>query len=123
MNVFLLASGIAMAAIWAIHTFVGQRTIVRPLQDCEALAAVPKWTMFYCWHLVTIALGAMAAGLVYAAFTPSAHDLAAFIGLLALLFGLFGLVLPRALGPSYAALPRGLLLFPVGVAALWGVLA
>ena len=121
MNAFLLGSGIAMAAIWAIHTFAGQVRVARPLTDCGELVALPKWTTFYCWHLVTITLGAMAAGLLYAAYTPSARDLAVAIGVLALLFGLFGLVLPRAVKQTYTTLPQGFLLFPVGVAVLWGV--
>ena len=121
MDVVLLGSGLVMAAIWAIHTFIGQSTVARPLTGCGDLAALPKWTTFYCWHLVTITLGAMAVGLIYAAYAPSADDVAFAIGLMALLFGLFGLALPRFVGQTYATLPQGFLLLPVGVAVLWAV--
>ena len=83
---------------------------------------MPKWTQFYCWHLVTITLAAMALGLGYAAFVPTAADLATMIALLAATFGLFGLILPPRIGQRYAEMPQGFLLLPVGVLALVGVL-
>ena len=118
MNLVFLGAGVVMAAIWAIHTFVGQHTAARPLLGCEGLVARAKWTTFYCWHLVTIVLGGMAVGLIYAAYVPSARDVAVAIGLLALLFGLFGLALPRFVRQSYATLPQGFLLLPVGLVVL-----
>ena len=122
MNVWLLIASVACAATWAIHTFVGELTIVRPFVSATGLDPVPKWTQFYCWHLVTLTLAAMALGLAYAAFEPAANDVALLIAILALAFGAFGLLLPSRVGQHFATMPQGLLLMPIGLVALVGVL-
>ncbi len=66
MNYWFLAAGTASLITMLIHIFLGGREIVRPLLAAEGLAKVPKFTMYYCWHLVTIAILALAAGFVYA---------------------------------------------------------
>ncbi|MFK7861184.1 MAG: hypothetical protein AB8B64_20375 [Granulosicoccus sp.] len=122
MNVWLLSSGILTTAIWGIHTFLGGPSIARPLLSATDLGAVPKWTQYYCWHLVTITLAAMAVGLGYAAFVPEAHDVALLISFLALLFALFGLLLPLRAGVTYAEMPQGFLFLPVAGLAFVGVM-
>ena len=123
MNTWLFAASLAAACCWGVHTFVGERTVARPLIASPGLDAVPKWTQFYCWHLVTITLAVMALGLGYAAFVPAALDVALLIAALAIAFGLFGIVLPRRIGRSYAEMPQGFLLLPIGLLALVGALA
>ena len=123
MNAWLLVASLLALGCWGIHTFVGERTVARPLVAAGDLDAVPKWTQFYCWHLVTITLAVMAFGLGYAAFVPSALDVALLIAALATAFGLFGLVLPRRVGRTYEEMPQGFLLLPIGLLALVGALA
>ena len=123
MNTWWLVAGLATAAVWAVHTFVGQGTVARPLTAAGDLEAVPKWTQFYCWHLVTITLAVMALGFGYAAFAPTAADVAATVTALAIAFGLFGLVLPGRVGQSFATMPQGPLLLPIGLLGLIGMFA
>lgn len=113
MNVWLFSASVVTAAIWGIHTFLGGRSIAQPLISANDLESVPKWTQYYCWHVVTITLAVMAIGLGYAAFVPDASDIAILIGLLAAAFSVFGLILPKRVNVSYAEMPQGFLFLPV----------
>ncbi len=121
MNTLLLVAGIWCAITWAIHTFVGGRSSARPLLAAGDLKDTPKYTQFYCWHIVTILLAAMAGGLIYAAFAPGAEDLALLVAGIAIALALWGLVLPRAVGQSFAKMPQGFLLLPIGLLGLAGL--
>ena len=121
MNTLLLAAGIWCAITWGIHTFLGGRSIAKPLLAAEDLRDTPKYTQFYCWHIVTILLAAMAGGLIYAAFIPGADDLALLVAGLAVALAVWGLILPRAVGQSFAEMPQGFLLLPIGLLGLAGL--
>lgn len=45
-----------------IHVFAGGPTTARPLLASKDLAPVPKYTNYYCWHLVSLMLAAMSLG-------------------------------------------------------------
>ena len=121
MNTLLFMAGIWCAITWAIHTFAGGRVVAKPLLAAADLQDTPKYTQFYCWHIVTIVLAGMAGGLVYAAFVPGAADLALLVIALAFALGLWGLVLPRAVGQSFSQMPQGFLLLPIGLLGLAGL--
>jgi hypothetical protein len=70
---WIAASGALVT--WAVHTFLGQIYIVPPLL-AASMHPVPKYTHFYCWHLVTIALALLVAAYVWAALDPGAWELA-----------------------------------------------
>ena len=121
MNALLLMAGIWCAITWGIHTFAGGRAIARPLLAAGDLRDTPKYTQFYCWHIVTILLAVMAGGLVYAAFVPGSEDLALLVIGLALALAVWGLVLPKAVGQSFGEMPQGFLLLPIGLLGLAGL--
>ena len=121
MNALLFAAGIWCAITWALHTFAGGRSIAKPLLAAGDLKDTPKYTQFYCWHIVTILLAAMAGGLVYAAFVPGSEDLALLLSVLAFALGAWGLVLPKAVGQSFSQMPQGFLLLPIGLLGLAGL--
>jgi|SRR5215471_16827720 len=52
---------------WTVHTFVGGVFVAHPLLADESLPKIAKWLAYYCWHLVTLMLGAVAAALAAAA--------------------------------------------------------
>lgn len=113
MNFWLLSASVLTAAIWAIHTFLGGRSVAHPLILATDLEPVPKWTQYYCWHMVTITLAVMSIGLGYAALVSDASEVALLIGLLAVAFSVFGLLLPPRVKVSYVEMPQGFLFLPV----------
>lgn len=44
---------------WIVHVFVGGAEIVRPLLASNQLNQSVRFTLYYCWHLVTIAIMGM----------------------------------------------------------------
>lgn len=123
MSGWLLCASMLTVAIWAVHTFIGGPTIARALLLATDLEAVPKWTQYYCWHVVTITLALLAAGLGYAAFVPHATDVALLIAVLTLMYAVFGLLLPPRIGARYVDMPQGFLFLPVVLLTFIGVLA
>jgi hypothetical protein len=75
MNVSFLSAAAASLLTCVVHVWLGGRDIARPLLD-SPLPIVPKWTMYYCWHIVSFVLAAMAAGFAIAALDPARRDLA-----------------------------------------------
>jgi hypothetical protein len=63
------AAAVAAFATFLIHTVLGGREIATPLLAAGDLARIPKFTSYYCWHMVTIVLFAMAAGLAWGGWT------------------------------------------------------
>lgn len=69
-----IAAGFALVT-WFVHTFLGQIYIVPPLLKAE-MHVVPKYTHFYCWHLVTLMIAALVGAFAWAALDPSAWEVA-----------------------------------------------
>lgn len=76
MNVWLLLAGLAALAVMAVHVIVGGRLFAAPLLATEALHRVVRLTLYYCWHLVTLMIAALAAGFTVAALMPGQRALA-----------------------------------------------
>ena len=122
LNIPFLAAGILSFAIWGIHTFAGGAAIARPLLAVE-LDSVVKYTQYYCWHIVTIVLLAVALAFTYSAFRTDANDLGWVMTVLAAAFALWGLLLPPFVRQAYSQLPQGWLFVPVALLGLWGLLS
>ncbi|MEO0637088.1 MAG: hypothetical protein AAFY73_10610, partial [Pseudomonadota bacterium] len=69
-----ISAGLA-GFICLIHIFAGGRESVPPLLSSD-MESLPKYTNYYCWHLVSLTLAAMAAAYAFAAAYPSAWELA-----------------------------------------------
>ena len=60
-NLWLLAAaGLSLATMF-IHLLIGGPETVGPLLSAKDLDSIPRATAYYCWHIVSITLGAMAA--------------------------------------------------------------
>lgn len=70
MNMLFLLAGLAALAILAAHVFVGGRLFVRPLLASQRLHRVTQLTLYYCWHLATLLIAAMAGLYLFAAAVP-----------------------------------------------------
>ncbi|HBY63609.1 MAG TPA: hypothetical protein DEH78_27605 [Solibacterales bacterium] len=72
---FACASAAALATC-AIHLAAGGKYVARPLLECRGLRPVPKFTSYYCWHIVTWMLASMAGFYGAAAALPAQWPLA-----------------------------------------------
>jgi hypothetical protein len=67
MNPWLGAAAIAAFSTFLIHVLAGGRLIARPLLAARDLARVPRLTVYYCWHMVSLLLFGMAVALAWSA--------------------------------------------------------
>lgn len=83
------AAAASSLATFAVHTFVGGAYVARPLLSDQELPKAAKWLAYYCWHVVTILLLALAAAFGSAAMgllaRHAALSLAAFCAVCSLL--------------------------------------
>lgn len=113
MNSFLVVAAALSAFTCLIHTFLGGRQIAVPLLKATGLSPVPKYVSYYCWHIATIALAAMAIMFAIAAAYPQSWELGWTATGLAVSFCLLGLALPPLKKQSYKAMPQGWLFLPI----------
>lgn len=122
MNIWLALAAALAAATTLIHAILGGREIAAPLLAAERLHAVPKYTLYYCWHLVTIVLAALALAFALVATDQGSRDLALFATLGAALFGLWSLAMIGLFGLRIAYFPQWALFAAIaasGAAGLW----
>lgn len=117
----LLLATLWCLSIACLHTFVGSRTVVRPLMASD-MAEPAKSTVYYCWHIVTIVLFAM-TGFFGVSTLAGASPMPAMIATAgAAAFALWGLVLAPIQGQSIVTkMPQGLLFVVLTALGLWGV--
>lgn len=84
---FLWSAAIALVITFVVHTFVGGRVVARPLLADRSLPKAAKWLAYYCWHITTVLLAALAAAYGWAAWSGEARDLAIAITALSALLG------------------------------------
>jgi len=113
MNLFLIAAAVLSAGVFLIHTFLGGRTIAVPLLKSGDLHPVPKYVAYYCWHLVTIVLAAIAVMFAVAGVRAQSLDLAWVATALTALFCLLGLAVPPIKKQKYGDMPQGWLFLPI----------
>ncbi|MEO1251978.1 MAG: hypothetical protein AAFW81_06515 [Pseudomonadota bacterium] len=84
----------ALAAVWmlavaCLHAFVGSRTDVRPFLESDTPEPA-KSTVFYCWHIVTLILLAMAGLFAISAIAGGRNDLTWTATSISLAFAILG---------------------------------
>lgn len=77
MSFYFLTAAFTSALTCGIHVVLGGREIAARLLDAD-LHVVVKHTMFYCWHLVTIAIAGLAIAFLLAGMGQGSRDLAWF---------------------------------------------
>lgn len=122
MNTWLALAAALAAATTLIHFILGGRHVAAPLLAAERLHAVPKFTMYYCWHLVTIVLAALALAFALVATGQGSRDLAIFATGGAALFCLWGLGMTGLFRLRIAHFPQWALFAAItasGALGLW----
>lgn len=124
MNTFLaIAAGLSLFNL-ALHFFMGGRSIARPLLNDQNLTTEVKYVLYYCWHLVTLAIALQAGLFVVAMLYPAMPETNALIivgTLFAASFAVLGILMAPALRTSYSVLPQGWLFVPVAVCGVVGL--
>lgn len=118
---FAAAAGLS-AFTCGLHVIVGGRIAARPLLAATDLGRIVKFTTYYCWHLVTIAIGALAVAFACSARAGAATDLAVFATVIAFLFAMWSLGMIAKFRLSLVQFCQWILFFPVGVLGLIGSL-
>ncbi len=117
---YALAACMALA-IFAIHTFIGGPEIAGPLMDKSLpLKDVPRYTNYYCWHLVTITLFAQAAGFAWSAMPGNNPDLGVAATILSIGFLLWNIGLNLGWRLRFATAPQWVFFLPLSVLGLIG---
>ena len=116
---YWISSGI-LALAFVVHALVGSREITRPLMNSD-IPTGPKYTVFLCWHLVTIVLLVMALAFGWAAMDSAAWE----VGLLATVlsggFALWGLALQMWGEARFADLPQWTLFVGATACGVWSL--
>lgn len=91
-NLWLIAAAILSFGTMGVHVFLGGPETVAPLLSAKELPAIPRATAYYCWHIVTITIGAMAAAFAMSALT-GAPDAAIIATAMAIGFTIWNVIL------------------------------
>jgi hypothetical protein len=121
MNTWLIAAAVAALSTFALHTFVGGRQFAVPLLAARDLPRIPKLTMYFCWHMVTVLLLGMAIALGYGALVRNDALTIATIGL-SLAFAALSLGLVVAFRVNALHMPQWVLFLVIAALASIGTL-
>ncbi len=122
MNLSLVIAGVLAFAVCLIHLILGGREIVRPFLAADQLPTGLRYTMYFCWHLVSLSLAGMAAAFLMAARPGGPASLAAFATVGAASFALLNFAMNARLRLSFAQHPQGFLFVPVATFGAAGLL-
>ena len=119
---FATASALAVVT-FLVHTFVGGIYVVRPLLAVDGLTRASRWLNYYCWHITTITIVAMATMFGYAARVPDGRGFGVLFTVLALSFSLLCIAVAiKGRVPPHRFPPTSLFGL-IALAGGWGCLA
>lgn len=118
---FLLAAGLTLITA-LIHLFAGGDEVAKPLLGSADMGTVPRLTAYYCWHITSIILVAMAGGFAFVGFHPEETSLAVLLTGLTAAFAALSIVLVVVNRLGLLALPQWIFFTAISLAALFGLL-
>lgn len=121
MNLWFTAAGICSLFVCMLHVIGGGKAFARPLLDTDGLSRTVKYTHYYCWHIVTIVLGAMGGMFLWAGYAQSGIDLAIVATLFGVLFMLWSLGIVAISKGKLFEFPQWLLFAPIAMLGIIGV--
>jgi riboflavin transporter FmnP len=121
MNTLLTIAAVLTLITTLIHLFGGGPTVAGPLLRSN-IPDVPRYTNYYCWHLVSIMLAAMSIGFYIVARDPAEQTLGVFMTVLAAGFTIWSLALIAWKRQSFLQMPQWLLFLPIAICGAGGLL-
>jgi len=113
--VWLWTAAVLCGATFLLHLIPGSKENVPPLLASD-MKPQPKFTNYYCWHLVTITIFAMTVFFALAAHYPAAWELGLAATLIAGAFTLLSFAVIAKSGLKPWLLPQWLFFAPICVA-------
>jgi hypothetical protein len=113
-----IASGLSLFTT-LVHIFAGGKSVAKPLLK-SALSAEPKFTNYYCWHMVSIVLLSISIVFYLAARAYVSLDLSQYITVLVFLFSLWSIILTVWKKQKFLVLPQWILFLPIAVCGYMG---
>lgn len=123
MNTYLMSAAALCAVTTFIHCYFGGRHIAEPLLRASDIHDVPKYTNYFCWHLVSAMLAVMTLSFVWAAIVPEAKEAAIVAELLAVVFMVWGIGLIIWKRQSFRQMPQWILFGSISLAGGAGLIA
>jgi len=121
MHVWFLIAATMSGLTMLIHLFVGGRFLARPLLE-SSLHQVVRTTLYFCWHMVTITIAAMAV-LFGLAFVDTSYSVLAIVAtVLAGAFCLLNLALILRYKQSMLRMPQWFLFMLITTFGILGLL-
>ncbi len=77
MKILLWAAAAMAGVTFFVHTFIGGKFVARPLLADGALPKASKWLNYYCWHITTLVIVALAIAFCWLAVAPNSPAIAA----------------------------------------------
>jgi hypothetical protein len=94
-SAFFWLAALSSLVTFAVHTFIGGVVVARPLLADTGLPKASRWLNYYCWHIATVLLLAIAGAFAYAAVRTQALELAWFATALSLALSLLSAAVAR----------------------------
>lgn len=113
LNTWLLLAAILAFVVCLLHLFAGGKIAARPLLADEKFNHIAKYTLWYAWHIVTLAIFAISLMLLIAAFVPQQIALAIAALLLVASVFLLSLIMIVKFRLKFLQFPQWLLFLPV----------
>ena len=123
MDLLFLGASATSIATCLVHVIVGGKFVARPLLADEELSRVTKFTAYYCWHLVTITIAALALAFFIAATNPAAISLAIFATGGSVLFVVWSLAMITMFKLRPMHFPQWILFLPGAILGMAGILS
>ena len=117
MNNWHFAAGLLSGATCLLHFFAGGPETVPPLLSAKELGTRPKFTAYYCWHLVTLMLATMSAGFLFAALGGAESVLWTLLASASMFWSL-GMIVKYKLRPT--EFPQWMLFAPIAICGVIG---
>ncbi len=121
MNIYLMSAAAMCGITTFIHCYFGGKTIAAPLLRASDIHDVPKYTNYFCWHLVSAMLAVMTLSFAWAAVSPAAVEAAVVAELLAITFTFWGIGLILWKKQSFKDMPQWVLFGAISLAGAMGL--
>lgn len=121
MNIYLMSAAALCAVTTFIHCYFGGKYIAEPLLRASDIHDVPKYTNYFCWHLVSAMLAVMTLSFAWAAVIPEAIEAAVMAEALAVTFLVWGVALIVWKRQSFRDMPQWVLFGAVSLAGGVGI--